>query len=185
MARDLLGRTLVHETRGRRVAGRIVEVEAYGGRDDPASHARPGPTRRNASMFGPPGHAYVYLSHGLHWCFNVVTGPAGRASAVLVRALEPGEGISRMARRRGTRDPRRLASGPGRVGQALGLGRGHDGADLVRGRLWISRARIRRAGERIERTARIGIRVGLERRWRFVLVPGRPGSRRRGTPRSR
>ncbi len=106
---------------GRRATGVIVEVEAYTGPDDPASHAtaRIGPTRRNASMFGPPGTAYVYLSYGLHWCLNVVTGPIGDPCAVLVRAVDPIEGLGVMAARRGRE--RDLTSGPGRVGQAFGI----------------------------------------------------------------
>ena len=173
MARALLGRTLVHDTAPGTVSGRIVEVEAYGDESDPASHARPGPTRRNASMYGPPGHAYVYRSHGIHLCFNVVTGRSGRAAAVLVRALEPIRGLATMARRRGVGDPRRWTPGPGCVGEALGLDRLDDGRDLTGEALWITRLRVRHPGERIVATPRIGIRVGRERLWRFVLVhPG-------------
>jgi len=169
VARALLGRELVHETARGTVSGRIVEVEAYGGESDPASHARPGPTRRNASMYGPPGHAYVYRSHGIHLCFNVVTGRAGSASAVLVRALEPTRGLATMARWRGVGDPRRWTPGPGCVGEALGLERRHDGHDLTGETLWIGRRRVRHPGERIVATPRIGIRVGREWLWRFVL----------------
>ena len=106
---------------GRRATGVIVEVEAYTGPDDPASHAaaRIGRTRRNASMFGPPGTAYVYLSYGVHWCLNVVTGSTGDPCAVLLRAVDPIEGLGVMAARRGRE--RDLASGPGRVGQAFGI----------------------------------------------------------------
>ena len=178
VARSLLGHVLVHETREGMVAGRIVEVEAYGGESDPASHARHGRTARNASMYGEAGHAYVYLSHGLHVCFNVVTGTAGRAAAVLVRALEPRSGLSLMALRRRKPDPRRFTPGPGCVGEALALQRHHDGADLTRGPLWISRASLRTGFERVGCSARVGIRVGLERRWRFFLEYSDPPPRR-------
>ena len=121
VAPDLLGARLVSTVDGRRAAGIIVEVEAYIGPGDPASHAaaRIGRTRRNASMFGSPGTAYVYLSYGLHWCLNVVTGAIGDPCAVLLRAVDPIEGLGVMAARRGRE--RDLASGPGRLGQAFGI----------------------------------------------------------------
>jgi len=121
VAPDLLGARLVSTVDGRRATGIIVEVEAYTGPDDPASHAaaRIGRTRRNAPMFGPPGTAYVYLSYGVHWCLNVVTGAIGDPCAVLLRAVDPIEGLGVMAARRGRE--RDLASGPGRVGQAFGV----------------------------------------------------------------
>jgi DNA-3-methyladenine glycosylase len=121
VARDLLGARLVSTVDGQRATGVIVEVEAYTGPDDPASHAaaRIGRTRRNAAMFGPPGTAYVYLSYGVHWCLNVVTGPIGEPCAVLLRAIDPIEGLGVMAARRGRE--RDLASGPGRAGQAFGI----------------------------------------------------------------
>jgi DNA-3-methyladenine glycosylase len=115
---------------GHRLSGRIVEVEAYIGEDDQASHARPGRTKRNAPMYGPPGHAYVYLIYGIHYCFNVVTEREGFPAAVLVRALEPLEGIERMQTLRGGRSDLPLTSGPARLCQALDINRGFDGADL-------------------------------------------------------
>jgi DNA-3-methyladenine glycosylase len=127
VARDLIGRMLIRTTGGRRLMGRIVEAEAYA-RDDPASHAFRGLTRRNASMFGPPGHAYVYRSHGIHHCLNVTTGDG---SAVLLRALEPVRGLGEMARRRGLDDVRLLCAGPGRLCQALGVSLADDGGDLT------------------------------------------------------
>jgi len=101
VAAELIGKVLVHDIRGRRTAGVIVEVEAYIGEDDPACHAAPGPTKRNAPLYGPPGRAYVYLNYGLHYLVNAVTEPAGSPAAVLIRALEPIEGVELMARRRG------------------------------------------------------------------------------------
>ena len=130
VAPDLLGARLVSTVDGRRATGIIVEVEAYTGPDDPASHAaaRIGRTRRNAAMFGPPGTAYVYLSYGVHWCLNVVTGAIGDPCAVLLRAVEPIEGLGVMAARRGRE--RDLASGPGRAGKAFGITDALDGHDL-------------------------------------------------------
>jgi len=170
VARDLLGRLLVRDTPEGRVAGRIVEVEAYDGATDPASHAYRGETRRNRVMFGPGGHAYVYFTYGMHHCVNVVTGPSGRAQAVLVRALEPVEGVTIMRRRRGVDGTERLARGPGCVARALGLTRADDGLDLTRGPLWILDAPAMREGRRILRTPRIGIRHAVERPWRYVLA---------------
>ncbi len=130
VAPDLLGARLVSTVDGRRATGVIVEVEAYTGPNDPASHAaaRIGRTRRNASMFGPPGTAYVYLSYGVHWCLNVVTGVIGDPCAVLLRAVDPIEGLGVMAARRGREWD--LASGPGRVGQAFGITRALNMHDL-------------------------------------------------------
>jgi DNA-3-methyladenine glycosylase len=130
VAPDLLGARLESTVDGRRATGVIVEVEAYTGPDDPASHAaaRIGRTRRNASMFGPPGTAYVYLSYGVHWCLNVVTSEIGDPCAVLLRAVDPIEGLDVMAARRGRQ--RDLTSGPGRLGQALGVTDALDGHDF-------------------------------------------------------
>jgi DNA-3-methyladenine glycosylase len=130
VAPDLLGARLVSTIGGSRTAGVIVEVEAYTGPEDPASHAaaRIGRTLRNASMFGPPGTAYVYLSYGVHWCLNVVTGPIGVPCAVLLRAVHPIEGLDVMAMRRGREQD--LTSGPGRLGQAFGVTRALDEHDF-------------------------------------------------------
>jgi DNA-3-methyladenine glycosylase len=130
VAPDLLNKLLVVGDR----AGRIVEVEAYAGVADPASHAFRGQTRRNATMFGPPGHLYVYFTYGMHWCANVVTSEPGTAGAVLIRALEPVRGISEMAAARpAARRPRDVANGPAKLCQALGIDGGLDGADLTTG----------------------------------------------------
>jgi DNA-3-methyladenine glycosylase len=159
VARRLLGALLVHEEDGCRVAGRIVEVEAYLSRADPASHSHGGRTARNASMFLAPGHAYVYRIYGMHHCFNVVTAREGIGEAVLVRALEPLEGLEAMASRRGRSHARDLCSGPAKLVQALGIGPRHDGLDLVGGAL-----RIELAPEPIgEVTIRAGPRIGISK----------------------
>lgn len=165
VAPRLLGRTLVHEAPEGTVAGRIVEVEAYRGSLDAASHAYRGRTRRNAAMFGPPGHLYVYFTYGMHHCANVVCGPEGSAGAVLLRAAEPLGGLDLMAARRGTAIPALLARGPARLAQAFGLRLVHDGADLVGGPVWIG-GRQRLAGP-VATSVRIGISRAVEEPWRF------------------
>lgn len=164
IARALLGCYLVHDTPRGRLAGRIVEVEAYLGPLDPASHAYRR-TPRSEVMWGPPGTAYVYFSYGNHACMNIVTEPEGRAGAVLLRAIEPVEGIALMARCRGTDDPRLLASGPGRLTQAMGITVAHNRTDLVQGRLYVAWGPRPRT---IARTPRVGISAGTEARLRFV-----------------
>jgi DNA-3-methyladenine glycosylase len=152
-----------------------VEVEAYCGPRDPASHAFRR-TRRSEVMWGPPGTAYVYLSYGAHACMNVVTEPLGRPGAVLLRALEPVHGIALMQRRRASDDPRHLASGPGRLTQAMGITLAHNRADLVAGPLYVARGSDPVGS--IVATPRIGISVATDRRWRFV-TPGSPFLSRR------
>ena len=175
VARDLLGRLLVRQLDGETLVGRIVEAEAYG-RDDPASHAYRGQTRRNVSMFGPPGHAYVYVSHGIHHCLNVV---ARAPSAVLIRAVEPLRGHASMSERRGLADDRLLCAGPGRLCQAFGISLAEDGADLTAGDgIWVGRGR--RVGDAVT-TARVGVTLAADRAWRFV-VAGTPFASRRVVP---
>jgi DNA-3-methyladenine glycosylase len=160
VAPALVGATLLVDG----VGGRIVEVEAYDG-EDPASHGFRGETPRNRSMFGPPGHAYVYRSYGIHWCLNLVCDEPGRAEAVLVRALEPTHGLDRMAERRGTGDPRMLCSGPGRLCEALGITGAHDGLALDRAPF-----RLEPAPAPVEVVAgpRIGITRAADRPWRYA-----------------
>jgi DNA-3-methyladenine glycosylase len=170
VARAVLGRVLVRSEGRSRRAGRIVEVEAYRGADDPASHAYRGPSPRNEVMFGPAGHAYIYFTYGMHHCLNLVTGPVGKAEAVLVRAIEPLEGIEEMTRCRGGAPLERLGRGPGCVAEALGLDRRQNGLDLTKGPLWITDLPADRAGTPIARGPRIGISVARERPWRFYLA---------------
>jgi DNA-3-methyladenine glycosylase len=179
VARDLVGRLLVRESHGVATIGRIVEVEAYS-REDPASHSFKGQTRRNVTMFGPPGYAYVYVSHGIHHCMNVTT---GGANAVLLRALEPVAGTEEMARRRGVADERLLCAGPGRLCQALGITLADDGGDITkRGGIWLAEGH---PAEALVATARIGISVAAEVPWRFVEEGSRYASRpARITPRA-
>jgi DNA-3-methyladenine glycosylase len=148
------------------VGGTIVEVEAYDP-TDPASHGYAGRTERNRSMFGPPGHAYVYRSYGVHWCLNLVCDGEGTASAILVRALEPTAGLDAMACRRGLDDVRLLCSGPGRLCQALAVGEEHDGLPLDRPPF-----RLRAAAGDVEvvRGVRIGISRAAELPWRYGLA---------------
>lgn len=156
LARDLLGCRLVHDSADGTVGGTIVEVEAYRGPEDLAAHSARGRTQRNAVMFGPAGRLYVYLIYGLHHCLNVVAGPGDKPEAVLVRALALDEGIELARRRRGPRVPdRRLASGPGNVGQALGVDRRLNGSDLVHGPVRV----VRRVGRapRVSRGPRVGV----------------------------
>ena len=179
VARDLLGCYLVHETPRGRLVGRLVEVEAYLGPRDPASHAYRR-TPRSEVMWGSPGTAYVYVSYGHHACMNVVTGPEGVAGAVLLRAIEPVRGIEEMARRRGTRVPRLIGGGPGRLTEAMGVTLAHNRVDLGRGPLYLTEGP--RPG-RIVATPRIGISVATEVPWRFVdpdspCLSRPPGGRR-------
>lgn len=178
VARDLLGCVLVHDTRAGRAAGLIVEVEAYIGEDDPACHAARGLTRRNRGLYGPPGHAYVYLNYGMHCLFNVVTEEAGFPAAVLVRALEPLEGLALMRRRRRAGGGRadavhRLCCGPGNLARALGITLGDNGADLCapRRRLWIGWGGIDPGPVRW--TARVGVARGADRWWRAYVATSR------------
>jgi DNA-3-methyladenine glycosylase len=156
LARDLLGARMVRTSPEGAVGGRIVEVEAYRGPEDRAAHSSRGRTPRNAVMFGPPGHVYVYLVYGLHHCLNVVAGPGAKPEAVLIRALALDEGLDLARRHRGPAIPdARLASGPGNVGKALGVDLALNGADLLDGPIRITPRRG--SSPRIARGPRIGV----------------------------
>lgn len=167
VAQDLLGHRLVRELGGERRAGRIVETEAYGGPDDPASHARHGRTDRAAVMWDRPGTVYVYLIYGVHHMLNLVTGAKGDPGAVLVRAIEPLEGIDAMRARRGVDDDRSLADGPGKLCQALGITRDDDGMDAAAEGAEI-RVEEGSPPARIARTGRVGVVADVEQPLRFV-----------------
>jgi DNA-3-methyladenine glycosylase len=155
------------------VGGTIVELEAYD-QTEPAAHSFRGRTERNAVMFGPAGYAYVYRSYGIHWCLNFVCEPEGVASAVLIRALEPTRGLEVMAKRRGLDEPRLLASGPGRLCQALGVTRAHDGLPLDRPPFEL---RARAAPVEVVTGPRIGITKAVDLPWRYGLAGSRYLSR--------
>lgn len=168
VAQALVGQILVHQTRAGAAGGRIVEVEAYLGNEDPASHAYRGLTLRNRAMFGAPGTVYVYFTYGMHYCLNVVTEPPGIPGAVLIRALEPLYGIPLMRRRRRMEQIKNLARGPGRLSQALAVNLKHNGADLTSGNLVILDSET--DSLRIGVSGRIGIRQGREKPLRFYLM---------------
>jgi len=193
LARSLLGKLLVMGTGPSAVGGYIVEVEAYIGEEDPACHAAVGRTERNAVMHGPAGRAYIYFTYGMHYCFNVVSGRSGSPEAVLIRALEPAFGLRAMRRRRGAsvRDLD-LARGPARLCRALGLDDAANGSDLRKPPLFLSRGRP--APRILGVSARVGIRKGLDRPWRFFDAenpfvsrgrPGPPGARKKPAGRRR
>jgi DNA-3-methyladenine glycosylase len=162
VAPDLIGATLLY----RGVGGIIVEVEAYH-HTDPAAHSYRGRTPRNAVMFGPPGHAYVYRSYGIHWCLNFVCEPEGSASAVLIRALQPTESLPTMRRRRAVKNERLLCSGPGRLCQALGITGEENGLALERPPFALhARAQV----PQIAVGPRIGISLAMEHPWRYGLA---------------
>ena len=169
VGRELLGATLLVDG----VGGRIVELELYD-HEDPASHGFRGKTERNAAMFGPPGHAYVYRSYGIHWCLNLVCADEGVAAAILLRALEPTHGLTEMRARRGLETERLLCAGPGRLCQALGVTRAHDGLPLDAPPFEL----IARTEEpRIATAPRIGISRAAELPWRLCEAESRYLSR--------
>lgn len=167
VAKELLGMYLVHETKEGKTIGKIVETEAYL-QKDPGSHSHKGMTKRNAQMFGKAGTAYVYLIYGMYHCFNVVTNKQGVGEAVLIRALEPVEGISLMQKRRKTTDEKSLCNGPGKLVLAMGITKNHNGADLLKGSLRLL-SQEKREHFKIATSTRIGISVGTELPYRFFI----------------
>ncbi len=196
VARELLGKVLVHQTPEGVTSGRIVEVEAYIGEDDPACHAAPGPTRRNEPLYDEPGRAYVYFNYGTHDMFNVVSEPAGRPAAILVRALEPIEGIELMKKRRLAWRARRgpaacarntptheLCRGPGNLARAMGITLADNPRDLCGRELYIEDRGLE-VGE-IAWSSRIGINVGVDRPWRCYVKGSFAVSGKGSGPRNR
>ena len=185
VAEELLGKVLVHRTPGGMTAGMIVEVEAYIGEDDPACHAAPGPTRRNAPLYGPSGLAYVYLNYGIHYLVNAVTEAEGYPAAVLIRALHPVAGTALMKRRRASAASDvaeiDLCRGPGNLTRAMGITLADNLLNLTSSRLTIE-ARGVGVGD-VSWGPRVGIRVGTERPWRCWITdhPAVSGRRRAGT----
>ena len=180
VAKDLIGKVLVHETRAGMASGTIVEAEAYIGESDPACHAAPGPTARNAPLYGPPGIAYVYLNYGIHYLVNAVTESEGWPAAVLIRALEPVDGVPLMRRRRGKPadvNVNDLCRGPGNLTKALGIDLRQNLRDLTNSSL---RIEDRGAAPRpIAWSRRIGINVGVEQEWRVTAADSAAVSGRR------
>jgi DNA-3-methyladenine glycosylase len=179
VSRDLLGKILLRRSDRKLLAGRIVEVEAYLGMDDPAAHSASGRTLRNAVLFGPPGHSYVYFIYGNHFCFNVSCLPDGEAGGVLFRALEPVAGIEEMAEARGlelnqkaaSKDLRKLTSGPGRLAQALGITRERDNEkDLTSKRSDLTIVDDGYRSKRVEITPRIGITKAVAYPLRYIVA---------------
>lgn len=167
VAKELLGKYLVVQKDGNRLSGKIVETEAYIGFNDPASHAYKKKTPRNQVMFGHPGHAYVYFTYGMYHCLNFVTEENGCPAAVLIRALEPFEGIDLMKKRRRKQKLQDLASGPGKLCQALDIDRKLNGADLCGNSIYVQdRGEVPKI---IARSPRIGIKEGKEKKWRFFI----------------
>ena len=161
VARQLIGATLLFNG----VGGVVVETEAYD-EAEPASHSYPGPTLRNSVLFGPPGHVYVYLSYGIHWCLNISCREIGHGAGVLIRALEPISGIAEMMRRRHQTEIRRLCAGPGQLGQALGVTSALNGKRIDLRPFRLVPAAVR---PKVVRGARIGISKAIELKWRFGL----------------
>ncbi len=167
VARGLIGANLVRIVDGERLSGVVVETEAYRGRRDPASHAYPGVTKRNEVMFGEPGHAYVYFIYGFHYCLNFTTEPSRSAGAVLIRALEPREGLGSMMKNRGTTEATEVASGPAKLTQALRIDLSLNGTDVVKSKELFLEKGTRPS--RVLRTTRVGVTKGKSLKWRFLV----------------
>jgi len=167
VAKELLGKYLVVEKEGDYVSGKIVETEAYIGKNDPASHAYRGLTPRTRLMFGKPGFTYIYLTYGMYYCLNFVTEKAGFPAAVLIRAVEPKEGVDLMIKRRKTKKIENLTNGPGKLCIAFGLDKSLNGADLCSDLIWVEDREDKT--DRIVSASRIGINEGKDKKWRFYI----------------
>ncbi|EQB63449.1 MAG: 3-methyladenine DNA glycosylase [candidate division Zixibacteria bacterium RBG-1] len=168
VARKLLGKYLVLKQNGIKLSGKIVETEAYVGKEDPASHAFGKVTPRNQIMYGPPGYTYIYFIYGNYYCLNFVTEKAGFPAAVLIRALEPREGIKTMHKNRDSLDLKNLTNGPGKLCQAFGIDRSFNTCDLTANFLFVEDR-----GEKVDNignSERIGIYRGIDRKWRFFIL---------------
>lgn len=176
VARRLVGKTLVRVHGKEVMSGKIVELEAYRGSRDPASHAYRGPTKRNCVMFGEPGHAYIYFTYGNHWMLNITTEKVGTPGAVLIRTIEPIEGVELMKKNRGISEIRELTSGPGKLTQALRIDKDLNGEDIITSeRLYV----LEGGGPEpvVKTSTRIGITVGVNYRWRYFIEGNRFVSR--------
>jgi len=168
VAKDLLGKRLIRVKGKNRMEGRIVEVEAYRGLDDPASHAFRGPTPRNAPMFGEPGHAYIYFTYGNHYCLNITTQEVGTPGAVLIRAMQPLEGLRKMRQLRPNVLDSNLTNGPGKLTKALGIDKSLNEIDMTkRGSLFVTESD--ETVLNVAKSARVGISQGTNRLWRFYI----------------
>lgn len=171
VAKELLGKYLVMKKRGKLASGKIVETEAYIGKKDPASHAYRGVTPRTKLMFGEPGYAYIYLTYGMYYCLNFITEKEGFPAAVLVRAVEPKEGLDLMIKRRKIKKIENLTNGPGKVCKAFGLDKSLNGADTCSDVIWIEDRGEN--PEKIVSASRIGIKFGKGKKWRFYIEENR------------
>ena len=171
VAKELLGKYLVVKKRGKLASGKIVETEAYIGKKDPASHAYRGVTPRTKLMYGKPGYAYIYLTYGMYYCLNFITEKEGFPAAILVRAVEPKEGLDLMIKRRKIKKIENLTNGPGRLCKAFGLDKSLNGADICSDVIWIEDRGEN--PEKITSASRIGIKVGKDKKWRFYIEENR------------
>lgn len=176
VAKELIGKLLVRKLGSRRLEGEIVETEAYGGFEDPASHAYRGETKRNSVMFGEAGHAYVYFTYGFHHCLNFVTGTIGDPSAVLLRAVRPSRGIRQMLKKRNVKSINEISNGPGKLCQAFSIDRAQNNVDVTKRGAEIQVIGLGREPEILSST-RIGIKNGRERKWRFYVADNKFVSR--------
>lgn len=169
VAKDLLGKIVVRNIKGTRISGVIVEVEAYNGKNDPASHASRKLTVKNKLLFEDPGRAYIYFIYGNYWCFNIVAHSIGDAGGVLIRALEPLEGVNIMMKNRKIENITKLCNGPGKLAKALLITGKLNGIDVTkRGALYIAKGKPVNTND-IVSTPRIGVKVGLDKQWRFYI----------------